>query len=110
MMLGCPTFFNDVALPGSLWTEIWVRVFPPPDLITLPVTPEDNVKVPITIDIVHRSTGFDGEEVSINDKAVPAGRGSPVPNDSRRDFAKAHHEIVRSILVQVSYQGARLLS
>src|SRR5262249_31771826 len=55
MMLGCPTFLNYVALPGGLWTEIWVRVFPPPDLITLPVTPEDNVKVPIAIDIVNRS-------------------------------------------------------
>ena len=66
MMFGRAAVLDQTACPTLIGAEIRVRIFPPPDLVTLGVAPHRNIKIAIAINVVKSATGFNVKHGVIN--------------------------------------------
>jgi hypothetical protein len=109
VVLGSTTFFYCVAFLGNCGIEFWIRTFPPPDFIALPITAEGEVEIAVAINVKNGSACFDCEKVGFNDQAGPSCGARPIPDERRGDCAEAENEIVSSVFVEIGNDCASLL-
>src|SRR6266496_1091584 len=51
--------FDHVPFPRDAWIKLWRRIFPPPNLVALPVSAKHDVEVSVAINIIGRTASFD---------------------------------------------------
>src|ERR1700685_3482912 len=109
MVLRCAAFFDDVPLPWNFWIELWIRIFPPPDLAALPVAAEHKVWIAVAIHVKNRASRFDGQKIRLNDIPFPIRSRPPVPDQRGSSLPETEHKIIRSVPVQIGDQRTGLL-
>src|SRR5581483_12448151 len=101
VMLGGAAFFDEVAFPARVGIKMRIRILPPPDFAALPVAPKDDVGRAVAIDVHGCATGLDGQEIRLNNVAIPAGFDAAAPDQRGRDLPERENKIVRAVLVQI---------
>src|SRR5207249_423318 len=72
VMLRFAALFYQVPFPGYFRIKTRIRILPPPDLVALPITPENNVEVTVTVDVASSPAGFNCEKLRLDDITGPA--------------------------------------
>src|SRR5688572_23897318 len=78
-------------------------------MITLRIAAEDDVIVPVSVDIIGGAAGFDRQEFLLDHVSRPTIPASAVPNQSRSDLAETEDKIDAGLRVDFHRQRACLL-
>src|SRR5579883_2721193 len=66
VMLRCAAFLDDVPFPGNFRVEMRIWIFPPPNLVALPIAPKHQVRVTVAIHVEYRAARLDSQNICLD--------------------------------------------
>lgn len=74
-------------------------IAPPPNVSPLPIGAEDQIGMPVAVDIGDRPARLDREIILVDHIAIPTGGRAAIPNQGRRLLPERKHKIVPPIAI-----------
>jgi len=102
--------FNFIARPWCCRIIVWIRVFPPIYLVTLPVTSKDNIQITVIIDVIERSSSLNVHESVVYYVFIPTYCIALIPYNIWGRTSSGNNKIICTIQIYIKYKTGCLLS
>ncbi len=101
--------FDDVTLPRNIGIEVRSGIFPPPDLVALPVASPNQIQVTIAVDVIGYAACFKRKVLFFDGVDLPFRPDPAIPDQTRSLLTEAENEILNTVSIEIGGERAGLL-